>query len=249
MALDKIGDKGLFVKEIEKELLAHSIHMAVHSMKDMPFELPDGLCFAKAWEREDARDVLVLRDADCLDSLKRGAVIGTGSKRRACQLKLLRPDLEIVNIRGNVDTRIARMHTEKMDGIVLAAAGLKRLGREELVTQYLKPCQMVPAAAQGQLAIELRKDDKDLLSKVSAFADADAETAVQTERLFLQKTGGGCHMPVGAYASILPDKKIKLLAFYGNTDGTKTVRCTVTADTPEAAASEATAECMAQAEN
>ncbi len=218
-------------------------------MKDMPFELPDGLCFAKAWEREDARDVLVLRDADCLDSLKRGAVIGTGSKRRACQLKLLRPDLEIVNIRGNVDTRIARMHTEKMDGIVLAAAGLKRLGREELVTQYLKPCQMVPAAAQGQLAIELRKDDKDLLSKVSAFADADAETAVQTERLFLQKTGGGCHMPVGAYASILPDKKIKLLAFYGNTDGTKTVRCTVTADTPEAAASEATAECMAQAEN
>ncbi len=249
VALDKIGDKGLFVKEIEKELLAHSIHMAVHSMKDMPFELPDGLCFAKAWEREDARDVLVLRDADCLDSLKRGAVIGTGSKRRACQLKLLRPDLEIVNIRGNVDTRIARMHTEKMDGIVLAAAGLKRLGREELVTQYLKPCQMVPAAAQGQLAIELRKDDKDLLSKVSAFADADAETAVQTERLFLQKTGGGCHMPVGAYASILPDKKIKLLAFYGNTDGTKTVRCTVTADTPEAAASEATAECMAQAEN
>ncbi len=137
VALDKIGDKGLFVKEIEKELLAHSIHMAVHSMKDMPFELPDGLCFAKAWEREDARDVLVLRDADCLDSLKRGAVIGTGSKRRACQLKLLRPDLEIVNIRGNVDTRIARMHTEKMDGIVLAAAGLKRLGREELVTQTL----------------------------------------------------------------------------------------------------------------
>lgn len=249
VALDKIGDKGLFVREIEKELLAHSIHMAVHSMKDMPFELPDGLCFAEAWKREDARDVLVLRTADSLENLKKGAVIGTGSRRRACQLKLLRPDLNIVNIRGNVDTRIAKMHTEEMDGIVLAAAGLKRLGREELVTQYLEPCQMIPAAAQGQLAIELRKDNKDLLSKVSAFSDTDAESAVQTERLFLQKTGGGCHMPVGAYASILPDKRIKLLAFYGNTDGTKSARCMVTGDTPEDVAAQAAAECMAQAKN
>ena len=134
-ALSAIGDKGLFVKEIEQELLSGEIHLAVHSMKDMPGELPDGLCFAKAWKREDPRDVLVLREAKSLQELPKHAVIGTGSKRRAYQLLAIRPDIEIVDIRGNVDTRLAKMEAQKLDGIVLAAAGLKRLHREDVITE------------------------------------------------------------------------------------------------------------------
>lgn len=244
--LDKIGDKGVFVREIEKELMAQSIDMAVHSMKDMPCELPEGLCFAKAWKREDARDVLVLNTADNLAHLKDHAVIGTGSKRRAYQLQMLRKDLQIVNIRGNVETRIEKMYSENLDGIVLAAAGLKRLGKEELITQYLEPKELIPAAAQGQLAIEMRLDNAGLLAKVNAFADKDAERVSQTERLFLQKTGGGCHMPVGAYARILKDEKIELLAFFGSEDGGRQVKCRVTADTPEEAARLAAEECLSQ---
>ena len=127
--LDQIGSKGIFVKEIEEELLEEKIHLAVHSMKDMPDTTADGLIFAKAWKREDPRDVLILREAVSVDDLPKGAVIGTGSKRRKYQLLKIRPDLNIVGIRGNVDTRIRKMQEEEMDGIVLAAAGINRLGR------------------------------------------------------------------------------------------------------------------------
>lgn len=241
-SLAEIGDKGIFVREIEQELLNHSIHMAVHSMKDMPSELPDGLCFANAWKREDPRDVLVLREADSLQDLKEHAVIGTGSMRRAYQLLALRPDLKIVNIRGNVDTRIAKMHSEAMDGIVLAAAGLVRLNKEKVITQYLTPEQMVPAAAQGQLAIEMRTDATELLKSVNALADADAQRVTVTERLFLKGIGGGCHKPVGVYARILKDKKIELYGFYGSEDGKSLARCQVAGETPEAVAEQAVAE-------
>ena len=243
-ALAEIGDKGIFVREIEQELLNHSIHMAVHSMKDMPSELPDGLCFADAWKREDPRDVLVLREADSLQDLKEHAVIGTGSMRRAYQLLALRPDLKIVDIRGNVDTRIAKMHSEAMDGIVLAAAGLVRLNKEKVITQYLTPEQMVPAAAQGQLAIEMPADATELLKAVNALSDTDAQRAAVTERLFLQGTGGGCHKPVGAYARILKDKKIELYGFYGSEDGKRLAHCQVTGETPGTVAKQAVAEIM-----
>lgn len=243
-ALSEIGDKGLFVKEIEQELLDNKIHLAVHSMKDMPLELPEGLCFADAWTREDARDALVLREAGCLQDLKEHAVIGTGSMRRACQLRSLRPDLKIVNIRGNVDTRLAKMHCENMDGIVLAAAGLIRLQKEDVITQYLDVSQMVPAATQGQLALELRTDNTKLLQSVNALSDADAQRVAMTERLYLQKTGGGCHRPVGAYARILENRQIEFFGFYADEDGERMAHCRVVGETPETVAKLAVTEIM-----
>lgn len=223
-SLSQIGGKGVFVREIEKQLLEGEIQLAVHSMKDMPAEMPEGLCFAKSWSREDARDVLVLREAASLEDLPHNAVIGTGSKRRALQLLQLREDLRIVDIRGNVDTRLARMEREKLDGIVLAAAGLNRLGRAEVITQYLEPEQMIPAPAQGVLAIQLRAGRKDLLEKVNAFADEEADRITRAERTFVQEMGGDCTLPVGAYASVLMDGSVQLLAAFGSEDGSKLVR-------------------------
>ena len=236
--LDQIGDKGLFVREIELQLLDGSIDLAVHSMKDMPAELPDGLCFAKAWEREDPRDVLVLREADSLENLPEHAVIGTGSRRRAFQLLQGHPDLEIVGIRGNVDTRLKKMNEQKMDGIVLAAAGLHRLGRKYVITQYLDPEIVIPAPTQGTLALELRKDDWELLQEINALSDAETEKITQAERLFLKGTGGDCHLPIGAWAQVLTDGKIRLLGLFGNEEG-DCIRCDVTGHTPEEAAESA----------
>ena len=147
--LHEIGDKGLFVREIEEQLLDGEVDLGVHSMKDMPSYPADGLKFTKAWKREDARDVLILRRAKTLEELPFGAVIGTGSRRREFQLKKLRPDINVINIRGNVDTRLRKMEEEKLDGIVLAAAGLHRLGMQEKITCYLETEQMIPAPAQG----------------------------------------------------------------------------------------------------
>lgn len=199
-ALDQMGDKGLFVREIEQELLDGTISLAVHSMKDMPAEQPSGLVFAHAWKREDPRDVLILREAVSLEELPQHAVIGTGSRRRAFQLLQLRKDLRITGIRGNVDTRIKKMQEEQLDGIVLAAAGLHRLGRTSLITQYFEPEQMIPAAAQGTLALELREGDKELSGQVNALSDIVTEEITCAERLFLKGTGGTAicrseHMP------------------------------------------------------
>lgn len=243
-ALSQIGDKGLFVREIEKELLEGEIQIAVHSMKDMPSELPEGLCLAGSWEREDPRDVLVLREAESLEQLPEHAVIGTGSKRRACQLLALRPDLNIVNIRGNVGTRIRKMKEEKMDGIVLAAAGLIRLGETSVITQYLEPDQMIPAAAQGTLAIEIRKDNSELLEKINLLSDLEAERVTQTERAFLQQVGAGCQMPVGAFARTLQDGRIELCAIYGDEAGTKLAKCKVVGNDPQDAAMKAAGEIL-----
>lgn len=235
LALDQIGDKGLFVKEIEQELLDGTIDLAVHSMKDMPSELPEGLCFAKAWEREDPRDVLVLREAASLDELPQHAVIGTGSRRRAFQLQLLRPDLQITGIRGNVDTRLKKIQEQKLDGIVLAAAGLHRLEKEAVITQYLEPEQMIPAATQGTLALELRAGHTELSEQVNALASEEAQVEAETERLFLKEAGGSCHMPVGAWAKRHPDGIIRLLALYGNEDGSFLKKCCVYGKTPQEA--------------
>lgn len=238
-SLGQIGGKGVFVREIEKELLAGDIQLAVHSMKDMPAQVPEGLCFAKSWVREDPRDVLVLREVSCLEELPLHARIGTGSKRRGCQLLLLRPDLEIVDIRGNVDTRLARMQEEKLDGIVLAAAGLKRLGRQQVITQYLEPEQMIPAPAQGMLALEVRSDAVELLEKLDALSDPQADRLTQAERAFVQEIGGDCTLPVGAYARALSDGKIQLLAAFGTADGSRFARVTAGALTPLEAAKDA----------
>lgn len=164
MILDKplheIGDKGLFVKEIEERILSHEIDIGVHSMKDMPAFPAPGLIFSKTWKREDPRDVLILREKNSLEELTPGSVIGTGSKRREFQLKRLRPDLKVVNIRGNVDTRLRKMEEQKLDGIVLAAAGLHRLGMQDKITMYLNEDEMISAPAQGALALEIREGEE-----------------------------------------------------------------------------------------
>ena len=236
-ALGEIGGKGVFVREIEKELLDGEIQLAVHSMKDMPAEIPEGLVFAKAWGREDPRDVLVLREASSFSELPPQAKIGTGSRRRGIQLKMLSPHLEIVDIRGNVETRLAKMREQQLDGIVLAAAGLHRLGKSDLVTQYLTPEEMVPAPAQGILGIELRGDQKELLCKVNALSDEKTDRILQTERSFVREMGGDCTLPIGAYAEILPDGKLSLLAAYGTELSKRLYRVQTCGKTPKETAS------------
>lgn len=196
--------KGVFVDEIEEAILDGRIHMAVHSMKDMPACPKAGLTFCQAWKREDPRDVLILRQAQSLEALPQGAKIGTGSLRRGCQLKKLRPDLEILPIRGNIDTRLKKLHTPlpeggMLDGIVLAAAGLHRLGLQPENMQYLTVEQMIPAPAQGTLAIELREADTELLEKLNALSDPETVTSSLVERAFLSRIGGDCHLPIAAH--------------------------------------------------
>ena len=197
--LDQIGGKGVFVREIEEQLARGEIDLAVHSMKDMPVSPAEGLAFTKVWTREDARDVLVLREADSLGKLRTGAVIGTGSVRRRVQLQRLRPDVKVVDIRGNVDTRIRRMREEGLDGIVLAAAGLHRLGRREDITCYMDVDQMIPAPAQGVLALEIREGDDVLRGMLDSLSDEESQVTAMVEREFLRLAGGDCHMSVGAY--------------------------------------------------
>jgi hydroxymethylbilane synthase len=230
--LSEIGSKGLFVTEIEEELLKGEIQLAVHSMKDMPERPMDGLGFADAWKREDPRDVLILREAASLSDLKPHAVIATGSKRRACALKRLREDLTIVDIRGNVDTRIRKMEEQKLDGLVLAAAGLKRLGREGEITQYLSPDEMIPAPAQGVLALEVSAKNQELLEKLNALSDDTTQREVLAERGFLEQVGGSCHLPVGAYAEVLPNQQIRLMGLFGDENGTHLETAEMTGEDP-----------------
>jgi hydroxymethylbilane synthase len=224
VALDKIGDKGLFVKEIEEELLNGGIDLAVHSMKDIPSELPEGLVFAGIPAREDYRDALILRDdLKSLEDVPYGGKIGTGSKRRKYQLLKLRPDLDIVPIRGNVDTRLRKMEEQGLSGIVLAAAGLKRLGLEHRISYYLSIEEMLPAPAQGALAIEIRKADKEIEGIIEKIRDEKTEIQVRAERLFLNNLEGSCQIPVGAVCLI--DKEVLTLhGLFGTEDGTKIVR-------------------------
>lgn len=231
VALNQIGDKGLFVKEIEEQLLNGSIQLGVHSMKDMPSELPDGLMFTRTWKREDPRDALILRTARSLMELPGGAVIGTGSLRRAYQLKMLRPDLSIVDIRGNVDTRLRKMEEQQLDGIVLAAAGLNRLGMEKKITQYLEPEQMVPACAQGALALEIRAGETELLQMLDSLSDECSCRAVLAERTFLAKIGGSCHIPAGAVCRE-QDGMLWMRAVYGTEDGGRIAHTQVTGKDP-----------------
>lgn len=223
LPLHKIGDKGLFTKEIEQQLLDKEIDMAIHSMKDMPSSLPEGLKFANVPKREDPRDVLVLKDGyKTIDDLPYGAKIGTGSKRRTYQLLNNRPDLEIVPIRGNIDTRIKKIETENLDGIVLAAAGLLRAGLKDKISYYLPTDIMVPAPAQGALAIEIREDDSEIAEIISNIKDEKTEIQVAAERGFLAGVNGSCHIPMGAYCEIVGDK-IHLTGLYGDEDGNKLV--------------------------
>lgn len=237
--LHQIGGKGLFVKEIEEKILKGELHMGVHSMKDMPAQPAEGLVFTKAWKREDPRDVLILREKKCLEGLPKGAVIGTGSKRRAYQLQRIRPDLKIVNIRGNVDTRLRKMEEQQMDGIVLAAAGLKRLGMEQRITQYLESAQMISAPAQGVLALEVREDQKELTAMLDRFSDEKTDQAARAERLFMEKMGGGCHMPVGAICKDIGNGNYHMDVMFGDEHGKKIIFACVEGSHPKKMAEDA----------
>ena len=223
LPLDKIGDKGLFVKEIEKSLLDGEIDMAVHSMKDMPSYLPEGLKFAHCPKREDPRDALIFKEGyKSLDDLPQGARIGTGSKRRKYQLLKHRPDLEIVPIRGNIETRIKKIETEKLDGVVLAASGLRRAGLDDKIDYYIPTDIMLPAPAQGILALEIREDDKETEKIIDSIKDDITKIQIDAERGFLIGVNGSCHIPMGAYCEI-EGEKITLTGLYGDGEGKKIV--------------------------
>ncbi len=215
-ALDKIGDKGLFIKELEVALLEGSIDFAVHSMKDMPSEVTEGLVFATTPYREDPRDVLVLRKGlSSLDEVPFEGKLGTGSKRRIAQLRGLRPDLSFEPVRGNIETRMNKIETEGLDGVVLAAAGLHRLGLQDRITCYLEPNVCIPAPAQGALAIEHRKEDVAVEQLMKGFGDLIGHLTALCERAFLEAIGGSCHVPIGAFAT-LAGQELNLMAIYGD---------------------------------
>jgi hydroxymethylbilane synthase len=216
--LAAIGGKGLFVTEIEAALRAGRIDLAVHSAKDLPSALPDDLTIAAIPARADARDVLVARDGATLRDLPPGARVGTSSPRRACQLRALRPDLTIADVRGNVDTRLRKLAEGQYDVIALAAAGLARLGLTGVISEWFAPETMLPAIGQGALAIETRADDADLAALLAPLHDAETAAAVTAERAFLAELGGGCTAAVAAHATIADDT-LTLAGLIGATDG------------------------------
>ena len=197
---------GIFVKELEQELLNGELDMAVHSLKDMPTKLPDGLILGAILPRKDARDVLVNRWNCTMDKLPEGARIGTSSPRRTAQLMRNAPQVTVVPIRGNVETRLRKAQGEETDGAVLAAAGLIRLGLSENVAEYLSPRRFVPAPGQGILAVEVRAENQRMQNVLKTVEDAATRYEATAERAFLELIGGGCQLPVGAYARCMGDE-------------------------------------------
>jgi len=220
VALSQVGTKGLFTKEIEEALLAGAIDIAVHSLKDMPTELPAGLTLAAIPEREDARDALV---GPKLADLAPGARVGTGSLRRAAQLRALRPDLQIEDIRGNVDTRLRKLDEGRYDAIVLASAGLRRLGLENRITEIFDPGIMCPAVGQGALAVETRDDGGPAFQIAKRLEHLETRARVTAERAVLASLGGGCQAPMGAHATV-ENQTIRLRALMISPDGTQLIR-------------------------
>ena len=221
--LAMVGGKGLFVKEIETALLNNDIDIAVHSMKDMPGVLPCGLIIGAIPERENPFDVLISKDNSLLTDYKKGAKIGTSSLRRASQIKHIRPDVEIESIRGNLDTRIKKLKAGDYDAIVLAAAGLRRLGQDSEITEYLDETIMIPAVGQGALCIETRKNDRDIAAIMKKLDHHDTRICVTGERAFLKQIEGSCHIPVACFGKIQDDKVI-LTAVVASENGKELIK-------------------------
>jgi len=233
--LAKIGGKGLFTKEIEVELLAGTVDLAVHSLKDVPTELPEGCVIAATPERADPRDVIVSGASYDLDTLPHGATLGTSSLRRRSQVMALRPDLEIVDVRGNLDTRMRKAEGGEVDAVILASAGITRMGWGDRITHYIGPDQMVSAVGQGAIGVEIRDDD-DLMAKACAkLAHSETLKCVTAERVVMRMLEGGCQVPIGAYARIEGDALV-MDAFVGSLDGETILRHKLTGspDEPEA---------------
>ncbi len=223
VSLAQIGGQGVFVKEIEEALLARSIDLAVHSMKDVPGETPEGLIFAAVMEREDARDVLVSRGNVKMEFMPKGAKIGTGSLRRAAQIKAMLPDVSIMPLRGNIDTRLKKIETENLTGVILAAAGMKRMGYLEKITQYLPVELMLPAVGQGALGLEIRMQDTQLSELCAKMNDEQTAAEVAAERAYLRALGGGCRLPIAAYG-LLEGKRLTLEGILAAPNGSTVIR-------------------------
>lgn len=223
VALVKIGGKGVFVKEIEDALLRGDIDLAVHSMKDVPSLLPEGLSIAVTPEREDPRDVLVAKNRIKFETMPQRARIGTGSLRRGFQIRSIFPDVEIVPLRGNLDTRLKKVETEDLDAVVLAAAGMRRLGWISRVTQFIPVETILPAVGQGTLALEVRGDDEYVREAIAFLNHPATWRETRAERAFLGRLGGGCQLPLAAYAKTEgPD--IKIVGMLGTIDGRILIR-------------------------
>lgn len=220
-----LGDKSRWVKELEAALLAGEIDLAVHSAKDVPTELPEGLLLAGVPARVDARDALC--GAPSLAALRQGAVVGTSSLRRAAELRALRPDLDVVALRGNVDTRLRKLAAGDAEAIVLAVAGLERLGRADAIDGLLD--ELVPAPGQGALALEVRADDATAAAAAAALGDRDASAALAAERALVRTLGATCHTPLGAHAARTDDGGLVLRSFVGLPDGSQWLRDELTA--------------------
>jgi hydroxymethylbilane synthase len=221
--LANIGGKGLFIKELELAMSEHRADIAVHSMKDVPSELPPGMILAAMLPRADPRDAFVSLRHENFASLPQGARIGTSSLRRQCQLKHARPDLELVTLRGNVDTRLRKLEEEPFDAIILAAAGLTRLGLENRITQYFEAHESVPAVGQGIIGIECREDDKTNIGYVRALNDANAWQCCAAERAFAHRLEGSCQSPIAGFATI-QGSELQLHGVIGSPDGREVYR-------------------------
>ena len=224
--LPEIGGKGLFTQELESELLNGDVHCAVHSLKDLPVENPVGLTVGCIPVRAEVRDALISANGYTISTLPNGASVGTSSLRRAAQILSLRPDINIQSLRGNVDTRLRKAMDGQYDAIILAGAGLTRLGLENHITEWLSLDVMLPAPGQGALAVQCRADDKETLALLTKFEDEATRKAVTAERAFLQGLGGGCSVPVGAYATVegQRSKVIKLTGLVISEDGKQVVK-------------------------
>ncbi len=224
-SLAELGGKGLFVKEIEEALLAGDADLAVHSAKDLPGHTPPGLVLAAFPRRGDARDACIVRErGNTLATLPRRARVGTGSVRRKSQLLAWRADLEIVPLRGNVDTRLRKLAEERLDAVILACAGLERLGLGERIDERIDPAVMLPAVGQGVLALETRAGDPLAAELAAALDDADTRVCIEAERAFLVALAGDCSVPLAAFAECVPDARIRLRALLASSNGDAIVR-------------------------
>jgi hydroxymethylbilane synthase len=227
--LAKIGGKGLFVKEIEEAILRHKVDMAVHSMKDVPTELPEGLHLAAICRREDPRDALITKvqssefRVQSYKDLPHGATVGTSSLRRLCQLMNIRPDLKIVQLRGNLDTRIRKLDEGQFDAIIVAVAGVKRLGLAYRITEILEPEICLPAIGQGAIGIECRVNDKVINTILGALNHQETSISVRSERALLRRLGGGCQVPIAAYARI-EDGRVIMDGLVGSITGERVIK-------------------------
>ena len=225
--LSKIGGKGLFVKQLEQAILNNEADIAVHSIKDIPAQFPEGLMLAAICQRDEVRDAFVANKYTCLNDLPKGAIVGTSSLRRQCQLRSHFPHLIIKDLRGNVGTRLNKLDDEQYDAIILASVGLKRLSLEHRITQYIDTDLMLPAVGQGAIGIESRTDDKQILDIISVLDDKKSRACIQAERAMNNALQGGCQVPIAGYCRLNNDE-LMLQGLVGRVDGSKIIKQQIT---------------------